>query len=193
VVIVLSVRSWFKTSLITPLLSWSLCCLSVLDLRLLITPLLSWSLCCLSVLDLRLVWLLLYYRGQSRTDRQYNDNDNKGVIRSLKSRTDRQYNDHDNKGVIRSLKYYRGHCIVCPSVIYGFWLSLWCLAIHPYERDLLWSILQIIKHLSCGTFCYIYILPTNQINIRSPHMPPSLSSFSLSHSDKGKQNGINEI
>ena len=49
-----------------------------------------------------------------------------------------------------------GHCIVCPSVIYGFWLSLWCLAIHPYERDLLWSILQIIKHLSCGTFCYIY-------------------------------------
>jgi hypothetical protein len=30
---------------------------------LLITPLVLWSLCCLSVLDLRLLWLPLYYRG----------------------------------------------------------------------------------------------------------------------------------
>ena len=51
---------------------------------------------------------------KSQKDRQYNDHDNKGVIRSLKSQKDRHHNDHDNKGVIRSLKSQNGQTIQWP-------------------------------------------------------------------------------
>jgi hypothetical protein len=62
-------------------------------------------------------------------DRQYNVlelEDTKGIIRSRKSKTDRQHNGlqlEDAKGIIRSRKSkdrQLEHCIVCPSLTYGF-------------------------------------------------------------------------
>jgi hypothetical protein len=117
---------------------WPLYSLSFFDLRLLIIPLVSSNsrpLYCLSFLDLQLGVI----RCRKSKDRQYNIlelEDTKGVIRSPESKKERQYNGQNARPLYCLSLDLRllitpvisfGHCIVCPSSIYGFWLSLWYL------------------------------------------------------------------
>jgi hypothetical protein len=83
--------------------------------------------------------------------------DTKGVIRSRKLK-DRQYNDQKIPK--------EGHCIVCPSSIYGFWLLLWYLLVivlfvllpftaSDYSFGILWSLYCLLLywvHLSWAGF-----------------------------------------
>jgi hypothetical protein len=103
VTIVETIILWFTTS---ELFAWYL------------FVLLCWPLYCLSFLDLRL------------------------PIRSRKSKKDRQHNGQkipmrqsevvnqrrtDNTMAKRYQRDNQGHCVVCPSLIYDFWLPLWYL------------------------------------------------------------------
>jgi hypothetical protein len=113
--------------------------------RILITPLVSCGHCVVSPSSIYEFWLHLWYRVAIvlsvlllYTDSDYttryqrcNQNlyikgqttqwpqDTKDVIRIRILKKDRQHNGHPLVSC--------GHCVVCPSSIYGFWLHLWYL------------------------------------------------------------------
>ena len=143
--IVLSVLVWFTASDYLFGIFWPLCCLSLFDLQLLITSFgIFWPLCCLSLFDLQLLitslvsfghcivcpcliysfWLPLWYLLAM-------------VLSLLVWFTASDYlfgifwplyclSLFDLQLLITSLVTF-GHCIVCPCLIYSFWLPLWYL------------------------------------------------------------------
>ena len=167
VVIVLSVLPPFMTSDYIFGILWPLYCLSLLDLRLLITPLVSCGHCIVcpsSIYDFSLpIWYLV------------------AIVLSVLPR----FTTFDYPfGMLWSLYFLSfldlwllitplvscGHCIVCPSSIYDFWLPLWYLVVivlsvlprfttSDYSFGILWTLyclsflnlrLLITPLVSCG-------------------------------------------
>ena len=175
--VVLSVLSRLTTSDYPFGILWPLYFLSFLDLRLLITPLVSCGHCivchtsilfCPSFLDLRL-WLLLWYHVAI-------------VLSVLPRFTTYDYPFRifwplyclsllDLRLLITSLVSC-GHCIVCPSSIYDFWILLWYLVaivfsvlprftISVYPFGILWPLycLSFLDlRLLINSFCILWPL-----------------------------------
>ena len=102
---------------------WPLYCLSFFDLRILITSLVSFGHCIVCPSSIYGFWLPLWYLL--------------AIVLSVLLFTDFDYlfgifwplyclSFFDLRILITSLVSF-GHCIVCPSSIYGFWLPLWYL------------------------------------------------------------------
>jgi hypothetical protein len=105
----------------TLVIFWSLCCLFFYDIQILITP---WYL--LSIVFRRTDNTMAkgYQEGnqslyiiEEQTTKWPKDTN--GVIRICKSKTKRQHNG-------TPLVYF-GHCVVCSSMVYRFWLHPWYL------------------------------------------------------------------
>jgi hypothetical protein len=115
---------------------WPLCCLFFFNIQILITPLVSFGHC---VVCPSIYWFWLptmtkrYQRGNQNLYIEEGQTtqwptDTKGVIR-ISILKDRQHNDQkipkgDIQILITPLVSF-GHCVVCSSSIYGFWLPLW--------------------------------------------------------------------
>ena len=121
-VIVLSVFHWITASDFPFGIIWSLYCLSFIELRLLISPLVSFGHCivCLSLiysfwfpLWYHLVIVLSVFHWFTASDFPF------GIIWSLYC-----LSFIDLQLLISPLVSF-GHCIVCLSLIYGFWFPLW--------------------------------------------------------------------
>ena len=100
--IVLSVLLWFTDYDYPFGIFWPLCCLSFFDLRIMIIPLVSLA------IVLSVIWF---------TDYDYPF----GIFWPLYC-----LSFFDLRIMIIPLVSF-GHCVVCPSLIYGLWLSLWYL------------------------------------------------------------------
>ena len=122
--IVLSVLVWFTASDYLFGIFWPLCCLSLFDLQLLITSLVSFGHCIVSPCLIYSFWLPLWYLLAI-------------VLSVLVWFTASDYlfgifwplyclSLFDLQLLITSLVSF-GHCVVCPCLIYSFWLPLWYL------------------------------------------------------------------
>ena len=124
VTIVLSVLPRFTISDYPFGVLWPLYCLSLLDLRLLITPLVTCGRCVFCPSSIYVFWLPVWYLV--------------AIVLSIRPR----FTTSDYPfGILWPLYYLpfldlrllitplasSGHCIVCPSSIYDFWLPLWYL------------------------------------------------------------------
>jgi hypothetical protein len=117
--IVLSVLLWFTDYDYPFSIFWPLCCLSFFDLRIMIIPLVSFGYCVVCPLIYGL-WFSLWYLLAI-------------VLSVLLWFTDYDYPfgifwplcclSFDLRIMIIPLVSF-GHCLVCPSLIYGLWLSL---------------------------------------------------------------------
>ena len=123
-VIVFSDRPRFTDSDYTFGIFWPLCCLTFFDLQILITPLVSFGHCVVWPSSIYRFWLPLWYLLAI-------------VLSVLLWYTDYDYlfgvfwplcylTVFDLQILMTSLVSF-GHCVVCPSSIYRFWLLLWCL------------------------------------------------------------------
>ena len=100
---------------------WPLCCLFFFDIQILITPLVSCSHCVVCSSSIYGFWLPLWYLVTI-------------VLSVLLRYTDSNYPSvwplcclfFDIRILITPLVSF-GHCVVCSSSIYGFWLPLWYL------------------------------------------------------------------
>ena len=124
VAIVLSVILWFTDSDYSFGIFWPLCCLSFFDLQILITPLVSCGHCVVCHSLIYRFWLLLWYLVAIVlsvilwfTDSDYSF----GILWPLCC-----LSFFDLQILITPLVSF-GHCVVCHSLIYRFWLLLWCL------------------------------------------------------------------
>ena len=122
--IVLSDRLRFTESDYTFGVFWSLCCLTVFDLQNLITPLVSFGHCVVWPSSIYRFWLPLWYLLAI-------------VLSDLLRFTDSEYTFgvfwplccltvFDLQILVTSLVSF-GHCVVCSSLRYWFWLPLWYL------------------------------------------------------------------
>ena len=103
---------------------WPLCCLSFFDLRFPITPFVSFGHCDVCPSSIYRLWLLLWcLLAIVLSDLlRFTDPDYLfGIIWPLWCLT-----FFDLQIFINPLVSF-GHCVVCPSSIYRFWLPLWCL------------------------------------------------------------------
>jgi hypothetical protein len=118
---------------------WPLCCLFFLDLRILITPLVSCGHCVVCSSSTYGFWLPLWYLVAI-------------VLSVLLRFTDSDYPSGilwplcclfflDLRILITPLVSC-GHCVVCSSSIYGFWLPLWYLRFtdSDYPFGILWPL-----------------------------------------------------
>ena len=124
VAIVLSVRPRFTTSDYPFCILWPLYCLSFLDLRLLITPLVSCGHCIVCPSSIYDFWLPLWYLVAivlSVLPRFTTSDYPFGILWPLYC-----LSFLDLRLLITPLVSC-GHCIVCPSSIYDFWLPFWYL------------------------------------------------------------------
>ena len=123
-VIVLSDLFRFTDSDYTFGIFWPLCCLTVFDLQNLITPLVCFGHCVVWPSSIYRFWLPLWYLLAI-------------VLSDLLRFTDSEYTFgifwplccltfFDLQILITPLVSF-GHCVVCPSSIYTFWLHLWYL------------------------------------------------------------------
>jgi hypothetical protein len=122
--IVLSVLLWSKASDYPFGIFWPLYCLSFFDLRLLITPLVSFGHCIVCPSSIYWFWLLLWYLLAIVLSvlLRYTDSDYSfGIFWPLYC-----LSFFDIRILITPLVSF-GHCVVCPSSIYGFWLPIWYL------------------------------------------------------------------
>ena len=171
VAIVLSVRPRYTTSDYPFYNLWPLYCLSLLDLRLLITPLVSCGRCIVCPSSINEFWLPLWYLlaivfsvvpGFTTYDYPF------GIFWPLYC-----LSFFDLRLLVTALVSC-GHCIVCPSSIYDFWLPFWypvaiVLSVLPryttsdYPFGILWPLyclsvldlrLLIIPFVSCGHFIF---------------------------------------
>ena len=121
--IVLSVLVWFTASDYLFGIFWPLYCLSLFDLQLLITSLVSFGHCIVCPCLIYSFWLPLWYLL--------------AIVLSVLWFTASDYlfgifwplyclSLFDLQLLITSLVSF-GHCIVCPCLIYSFWLPLWYL------------------------------------------------------------------
>ena len=124
VAIVLSVLSRFTASDCLFGILWPLCCLSFLDLQLLLASLVSCGHCVVCPSSIYTFWLSLWYLVAivlsvllrfTASDCLF------GILRPLCC-----LSFFDLQLLIASLVSC-GHCVVCPSSIYSFWLPLWYL------------------------------------------------------------------
>ena len=153
---------------------WSLCCLSFFFLWILITPLVSFGHCVVCPSLFYGFWLPLWYILV--------------IVLSVLCFMDSDY----PSGIfwllcclsffvlwilITPLVYF-GHCVVCPSLFYGFWLPLWYLLIivlsvllcfmdSDYPSGIVWS-------LCCLSFFVLWILITPLIYFGHCVVCPSL-------------------
>jgi predicted nucleic acid-binding Zn ribbon protein len=131
----------FCRSLFVPLyvFFWPLCCLFVFDKRILITPVVSFGHCVVCSSSIYGFWLPLWYLLAI-------------VLSVLLRQTDSDYPCgifwplcclffFDIRILITPVVSF-GHCVVCSSSIYGFWLPLWYLQ----------TLLTILRR-----FLYIYV------------------------------------
>ena len=103
---------------------WPLCCLNVFDLQILITPLVSFGHCVVWPSSIYRLWLpLCYLLAIVLSDLlRFTDSDyTVGIFWPLCCLT-----VFDLQILVTSLVYF-GHCVVCSSLIYWFWLPLWYL------------------------------------------------------------------
>ena len=122
--IVLSDLLRFTDSEYTFGIFWPFCCLTFFDLQILITPLVSFGHCVAWPSSIYRFWLLLWYLlAIVLSDRlRFTDSDYTfGIFWPLCCLT-----FFDLQILITSLVSF-GHCVVCPSSIYTFWLHLWYL------------------------------------------------------------------
>ena len=122
--IVLSVLLWYTDSDYLFGIFWPLCCLTFFDLQIMITSLVSFGHCVVSPSSIYRSWLLLWYLLAIVLSVlfRYTDSDYLfGVFWPLCCLT-----VFDIQIMITSLVSF-GHCVVCPSSIYRFWLLIWCL------------------------------------------------------------------
>ena len=161
VAIVLSVLLLFTDSGYPFGILWPLCCLSFFYLRILVTPLVSCGHCVVCPSSIYGFWLPLWYLVAI-------------VLSVLLRFTDSGY----PFGILwplccLSFFYLRilvtplvscGHCVVCPSSIYGFWLPLWYLVAIVLSVLLLFTDsgypFGILWPLCCLSFFYLRILVT---------------------------------
>ena len=119
--IVLSVLLWYTDSDYTLGIFWPLCCLFFYDIQILITPLVSFGHCVVCSSMIYRFWLHPWYLLAI-------------VLSVLLWYTDSDYPlgifwplcclfFYDLRILITPLVSF-GHCVVCSSMIYGFWLSL---------------------------------------------------------------------
>ena len=122
--IVLYVLLWFTASDYPFGIFWPLCCMSFFDLQLLITPLVSFSHCVVCPSSIYSFWLPLWYLLAivlyvllwfTASDYPF------GIFWPLCCMS-----FFDLQLLITPLVSF-GHCVVCPSLIYSFWLPLWYL------------------------------------------------------------------
>ena len=122
--IVLYVLLWFTASDYTFGIFWPLCCMSFFDLQLLITPLVSFSHCVVCPSSIYSFWLPLWYLLAivlyvlfwfTASDYPF------GIFWPLCC-----LSFFDLWILITPLVSF-DHCVVFPSLIYGFWLPLWYL------------------------------------------------------------------
>ena len=125
-VIVLSVFLWYTYSDYSFGIFWSLCCLYFFDIRILITPLVSFGHCVVCISSIYVFWLLLWYLlvivlsvflWYTYSDYSF------GIFWSLCC-----LYFFDIRILITPLVSF-GHCVVCISLIYVFWLLLWYLLV----------------------------------------------------------------
>ena len=103
---------------------WSLCCLTVFDLQILITPLVCFGHCVVWPSSIYRFWLPLWYLLAivSSDLLRFTDSDYLfGIFWPLCCLT-----FFDLQIMITPLLSF-GHCVVCPTSIYRFWLLLWYL------------------------------------------------------------------
>ena len=175
VAIVLSVLLWYTDSDYTFGILWPLCCLSFFDIQILITPLVSCGHCVVCPSLIYRFWLYLWYLVAI-------------VLSVLLWYTDSDYifgilwplcclSFFDIQILITSLVSC-GHCVVCPSLIYGFWLHLWYL-VAIVLSVLLWYTdsdytFGILCPLCCLSFFDIRILITSLVSCGHCVVCPSL-------------------
>ena len=173
--IVLYVLLWFTASDYPFGIFWSLCCMSFFDLQLLITPLVSFGHCVLCPSLIYSFWLPLWYLlvivlyvllWFTASDYLF------GIFWSLCCMS-----FFDLQLLITPLVSF-GHCVVCPSLIYSFWLPLWyLLAIVLYV--LLWVtasdyLFGIFWSLCCMSFFELQLLITPLVSFGHCVVCPSL-------------------
>jgi hypothetical protein len=118
---------------------WSLCCLFFFNIQILITPLVSFGHCVVCSSSIYRFWMTKrYQRGNQNLYIEEEQTtqwpkDTKGVIRICILKKNKQHNDQkipkgDIQILITSLVSF-GHCVVCSSSIYRFWLPLWYLLV----------------------------------------------------------------
>jgi hypothetical protein len=145
VIIVLSVLLRFTASDYHLGIFWSMCCLSFFGLQLLITTWVSFGHCVVCPSSVYSFWLppgyllviVLSVTEEGQTTQW--PKDTQVVIRSCKPKKDRQHNDQnipkwwseavnrrrtDNTMLLITTWVSFGHCVVCPSSVYSFWLPL---------------------------------------------------------------------
>ena len=159
--IVLSDRLQFTESDYTFDVFWSLCCLTVFDLQILITSLVSFGHCAVWPSSIYRFWIHLWYLlAIVLSDRlRFTDSDYTfGIFWPLCCLT-----FFDLQILITPLVSF-GHCVVCPSSIYSFWLPLWYLLaivlsvlLRITDSDYLFGIFW---PLCCLTFLDLQILIT---------------------------------
>ena len=154
---------------------WPLCCLSFFDLQILITPLVSFGHCVVCSSSNYRFWLPLWYLlAIVLSDLlRYTDSDYLfGVFWPLCCVT-----VFDIQIMITSLVSF-GHCVVCPSSIYRFWLHLWYLLAIVLSDRLRFTdsdyIFGIFWPLCCLTFFDLLILITPLVSFGHCVVWPSL-------------------
>ena len=121
---VLSVIPRFTTSDYPFGILWPLCCLSFLDLRLMIINLVSCGHCIVCPTSIYDFWLPLWYLVAivlSALPRFTTSDYPFGLLRPLYCLS------FLNLRLLITPLVSCGHCIVCPSSFYDFWLPRWCL------------------------------------------------------------------
>ena len=125
-VIVLSVRLWYTDSDYLFGIFWPLCCLTFFDLQILITLVVSFGHCVVWPSSIYRFWLTLWYLLAILLSvlLRFTDSDYLfGIFWPLCCLT-----FFDLQIMITSLVSF-GHCVVCSSLIYWFWLPLWYLLV----------------------------------------------------------------
>jgi hypothetical protein len=115
---------WYTDSDYTLGIFWTLCCLFFYDIQILITP---WYPLAIVLSPKGYSESVNHRRAENTMAKRY-----QGVIRIRKSLKNRQH----IQIVIAPLVSF-GHCVVCSSMIYRFWLTPWYL-LAIVLSDLLW-------------------------------------------------------
>ena len=166
--IVLSVLLWYTYSDYTPGIFWPLCCLFFYNIQIIITPLVSCGHCVVCFSMIYEFWLHPWYLLAI-------------VLSVLLWYTDSDYTlgifwplcflfFYDIQILITLLLSF-GHCVVCSSMIYGFWLHPWyllaivlsvllCYTDSDYTLDIFWPLCCLFLYNIQIMFTPWYLLTT---------------------------------
>jgi len=88
--------------------------------------------------------------------------------------------------------YYFGHCVVCPSLIYGFGLPLW------YFQALLHKVVNVSTNIECRNetkrdlfvwFCFSEVLISIYIQVTAFFIQDGNNAFSIIYLESISTNG----